>query len=100
MPGDGGHAARNAAARDGSQGRSELRGPTDAFALGESSPEHFCAVFGDRNAVYAGRRHGPSVALFPEIPAGSPAGTAVNTKTESAPHTTRGAHRFSAQREH
>jgi len=35
---------------------------------GEPSAEHFCAVFGDRNAIYAGRRHGPSVALFPEIP--------------------------------
>ena len=49
-------AARDAARRRGRQGRSELRRPADAVALGSPEAEHPVAGQSDRHAVPAGRR--------------------------------------------
>src|SRR5580700_1132768 len=50
------------------------------LALGEPSSKYFCALLGDRNAIYASRRHGPNLALFPEIPARRGTSTAGDTR--------------------
>ena len=92
------HAARHAPSRDGSKRRSQLRGPSDAWALGKPPPEHLSALFGDRDAVYAGRWHGRSVALSPAVPTRIGASAARAAWTQCAPSVRRNRFRFRRRR--